>query len=135
MGGGLYYYHQDEQLSTALLSDRVGKVRDRYQYSAFGEMLEGSESVENRIWYTGQQYDEISGRYYLRVMYHDPSGYTYTGKNKYGFGRTNGDGGEGEQQENARNNTDHMIGEKGIQISSKTTWKNGKTEWIDVENL
>lgn len=166
MGGELYYYHQDEQLSTALLTDHVGKVRNHYRYGAFGEMLEGSESVENRIRYTGQQYDEISDQYYLRaryynpvvgrflqedvyqgdglnlyaycgnnpVMYYDPSGYTYTGKNKYEFGRTNGDGGEGEQQENARNNTNHLIGEKGTQTSSKTTWKNGKTERIDVEN-
>lgn len=27
-----------------------------------------------------------------------------------------------------------MLGEKGTQVSSKTTWKNGKTERIDVEN-
>ena len=47
MGGELYYYHQDEQLSTALLSDHVGKVRNHYRYSAFGEILEGSESVGN----------------------------------------------------------------------------------------
>ena len=36
-------------------------------------------------------------------MYYDPSGYTYTGKNKYEFGRTNGDGGEGEHQEKVKN--------------------------------
>lgn len=27
-----------------------------------------------------------------------------------------------------------MVGENGTQTSSKTTWKNGKTERIDVEN-
>lgn len=32
--GGEIYYHQDEQLSTALLSDRVGKVRNHYRYFA-----------------------------------------------------------------------------------------------------
>ena len=72
MGGELYYYHQDEQLSTALLTDHVGKVRNHYRYSAFGEMLEGSESVGNRIRYTGQQYDEVSGQYYLRARYYNP---------------------------------------------------------------
>ncbi len=71
MGGELYYYHQDEQLSTALLTDHVGKVRNHYRYSAFGEMLEGSESVENRIRYTGQQYDGISDQYYLRARYYN----------------------------------------------------------------
>ena len=29
---------------------------------------------------------------------------------------------------------DHIIGEKGTRVDSKTTWKNGKTERIDVEN-
>lgn len=28
----------------------------------------------------------------------------------------------------------HMLGTNGTQVSSKTTWKNGKTERIDVEN-
>ena len=72
MRGELYYYHQDEKLSTALLTDHVGKVGDHYRYSAFGEMLGGSESVGNRIRYTGQQYDEISGQYYLRARYYNP---------------------------------------------------------------
>lgn len=32
------------------------------------------------------------------------------------------------------NNDDHMIGERGTKVDSKTTWRNGKTERIDVEN-
>ena len=31
-------------------------------------------------------------------------------------------------------NSEHMLGANGTQVSSKTTWKNGKTERIDVEN-
>jgi hypothetical protein len=31
-------------------------------------------------------------------------------------------------------NMNHMVGENGTQTTSKTTWKNGKTERIDVEN-
>ncbi len=73
VGEETYYYHQDEQLSTALLSDHVGKVRDHYRYSAFGEMLEGEESVGNRIRYTGQCYDKIGGQYYLRARYYNPA--------------------------------------------------------------
>lgn len=72
MGGEIYYHHQDEQLSTVLLTDRIGKVRDHYRYSAFGEMLEGAESVDDRIRYTGQWYDEISGQYYLWTRYYNP---------------------------------------------------------------
>ncbi|WP_314059224.1 hypothetical protein [uncultured Vagococcus sp.] len=29
---------------------------------------------------------------------------------------------------------DYMLGENGTQVTSKTTWKNGKTERVDVEN-
>lgn len=31
-------------------------------------------------------------------------------------------------------NSDYMFGENGTQFESKTTWKNGKTERIDIEN-
>ena len=30
--------------------------------------------------------------------------------------------------------TEHMLGSNGTQVSSKTTWRNGTTERIDVEN-
>ena len=72
MGSELYYYHQDEQLSTALLTDDTGRVRNYYRYDAFGGMLAGEEGVSNRIRYTGQQYDEISEQYYLRARYYNP---------------------------------------------------------------
>ena len=72
MGSELYYYYQDEQLSTALLTDAAGRVRNYYRYDAFGGMLAGEEGVSNRIRYTGQQYDEISEQYYLRARYYNP---------------------------------------------------------------
>ena len=72
MGSELYYYHQDEQLSTALVTDNTGRVRNYYRYDAFGGMLAGEEGVSNRIRYTGQQYDEISEQYYLRARYYNP---------------------------------------------------------------
>lgn len=57
------------------------------------------------------------------VMYYDPSGYSsYEAKVGGGIGD------EGDS------NSDHMVGENGTQTSSKTTWQNGKTERIDVEN-
>ena len=72
MGSELYYYHQDEQLSTALLTDTAGRVRNYYRYDAFDGMLAGEESISSRIRYTGQQYDEISEQYYLRARYYNP---------------------------------------------------------------
>ena len=69
----IYYYHKDEQLSTALITDEEGQVRNQYQYHAFGEEFETQECITNRIRYTGQQYDGISGQYYLRARFYNPS--------------------------------------------------------------
>ena len=49
MGSELYYYHQDEQLSTALLTDDTGRVRNYYRYDAFGGMLAGEEATGSGI--------------------------------------------------------------------------------------
>ena len=66
------YYHQDEQLSTAFITDWQSVVRNSYRYDAFGAELETTEQIPNRIRYTGQQYDELTGQYYLRARYYNP---------------------------------------------------------------
>ena len=67
-----YYYHQDEQLNTTLITDEKAAIRNHYQYDAFGAGLEATEALPNRIRYTGQQYDEQTGQYYLRTRYYNP---------------------------------------------------------------
>ena len=67
-----FYYHQDEQLNTALVSDEERKLRNHYQYDAFGAGLDAVEELPNRIRYTSQQYDEQTGQYYLRARYYNP---------------------------------------------------------------
>ena len=67
-----FYYHQDEQLNTTLISDNEAKLRNHYQYDAFGVGLDAVEALPNRIRYTGQQYDEQTGQYYLRARYYNP---------------------------------------------------------------
>ncbi len=71
--GKIYYYHKDEQLSTALITDETGTVSNCYRYDAFGNILDSVEQIENRIRYTGQQYDGITGQYYLRARYYNPA--------------------------------------------------------------
>ncbi|GMU13391.1 hypothetical protein WAL17_18210 [Waltera acetigignens] len=71
-GQELSYYHRDEQLSTALVTDGQGEIRNSYQYDAFGIPLETTEQLNNRIRYTGQQYDDVTGQYYLRARYYNP---------------------------------------------------------------
>ena len=71
-GQELSYYHKDEQLSTALVTDGQGEIQNSYQYDAFGVPLETTEQLNNRIRYTGQQYDELTEQYYLRARYYNP---------------------------------------------------------------
>lgn len=71
-GQETYYYQQDEQLSTAFITGRNGAVHNHYQYDAFGNELETVGELYNRIRYTGQQYDDTTGEYYLRARYYNP---------------------------------------------------------------
>ncbi|MHC1748032.1 MAG: DUF3990 domain-containing protein [Cellulosilyticaceae bacterium] len=52
-----YYYHQDEQGSTAIITDENADIKNSYHYDALGKILESQEALPNRITYTGQQYD------------------------------------------------------------------------------
>ena len=65
-------YHQDEQGSTAYITGQSREAENIYQYDAFGNLLEHKESLKNRILYTGQQYDQETGQYYLRARYYNP---------------------------------------------------------------
>ena len=71
-GQELSYYHRDEQLSTVLVTDGHRNVQNSYQYDAFGMSLGTTEKLNNRIRYTGQQYDDVTGQYYLRARYYNP---------------------------------------------------------------
>ena len=65
-------YHRDEQGSTAYVTGRSRETENIYQYDAFGNLLEKREDISNRILYTGQQYDQETGQYYLRARYYNP---------------------------------------------------------------
>ncbi|MHC1748012.1 MAG: RHS repeat-associated core domain-containing protein [Cellulosilyticaceae bacterium] len=67
-----YYYHQDEQGSTAIITDENAHIKNSYHYDAFGKILESQETLPNRITYTGQQYDPLTQQYYLRARYYNP---------------------------------------------------------------
>ena len=69
---GYYSCHQDEQNSTAYILGADGEIENAYQYDAFGVLRGSREKIHNRILYTGQQYDRISGQYYLRARYYNP---------------------------------------------------------------
>ncbi|WAG73538.1 RHS repeat-associated core domain-containing protein [Clostridium estertheticum] len=70
--GNRYYYTQDEQGSTAHITDKEQQIKNEYCYDAFGNVLESTEDVHNRITYTGQQFDGITNQYYLRARFYNP---------------------------------------------------------------
>ncbi|WP_243143427.1 RHS repeat domain-containing protein [Clostridium estertheticum] len=67
-----YYYTQDEQGSTVFVTDKDQEIKNEYCYDAFGNVLESTEDVHNRITYTGKQFDGITQQYYLRARFYNP---------------------------------------------------------------
>ena len=69
---GYHFYHLDEQNSTVYITGGGGEIENRYEYDAFGVLQNSREEIQNRILYTGQQYDQTSGQYYLRARFYNP---------------------------------------------------------------
>ncbi|WP_415926616.1 RHS repeat-associated core domain-containing protein [Lacrimispora sinapis] len=69
---GFHAYHLDEQNSTAYITGNQRTIENFYEYDAFGGIRQHSEEVKNRILYTGQQYDQETGQYYLRARFYNP---------------------------------------------------------------
>ncbi len=65
------YYHYDGLGSTRALSIGDASVTDRYNYNAFGELLDKTGSTVNNYLFTGEQYDPNARFYYLRARYYD----------------------------------------------------------------
>ena len=61
----IHYYHRDEQLNTAFMTAQNGEIQNHYRYDAFGNLLEDTEKLPNRIRYAGQQYDQAIEQYYI----------------------------------------------------------------------
>ena len=68
-----YFYIVDEQGSTTLIINSSANVANEYYYDAFGNVLESTEDIHNRITYTGQQFDGTTQQYYLRARFYNPS--------------------------------------------------------------
>uniref|UniRef100_UPI00068DAA85 DUF4329 domain-containing protein n=2 Tax=Pseudobacteroides cellulosolvens TaxID=35825 RepID=UPI00068DAA85 len=67
---------------TALV-DAAGSVVNRYQYDAFGNTVEAVEKVQNRFRYAGEQYDQVTGQYYLRARFYNPVVGRFTQEDTY----------------------------------------------------
>ena len=67
------FYLTDGIGSVRLLTDTNGTVTDRYNYDAFGQLINSTGSTPNRFLYTGEQFDKGLAAYYLRERHYQPS--------------------------------------------------------------
>ena len=63
--------------------DEAGKVLNRYEYDAWGNITAQEEAVPNRFKFTGQQLDPITQQYYLRARFYNPVVARFTQKDTY----------------------------------------------------
>ena len=68
-----HFYSYDGLGSVRALTDSAGQQTDTYTYDAFGIQLATTGATENAYRYTGEQFDEDLGQYYLRARYNDPN--------------------------------------------------------------
>ena len=67
------YYVYDGHGSVRALADENGKVTDKYVYDAFGNLISSYGSTKNDFLFCGEQFDPVTGLYYLRARYMNPS--------------------------------------------------------------
>ncbi len=65
------------------LVDAKGTVVNSYKYDAFGNIVEAKEQVHNRFKYAGEQFDQITGQYYLRARFYNPVVGRFTQEDTY----------------------------------------------------
>ena len=91
-----YHYVSDEQGSITHVINGEDKesgelpqenvqpqVLNHYEYDAFGNTIRCEEQVHNRFRYTGEQYDPLTGQYYLRARYYNPVIARFTQEDTY----------------------------------------------------
>jgi RHS repeat-associated protein len=82
-GGVKSFYHADGLGSTRFLTDIGGNITDAYVYDAYGNTLSSSGTTVNNYLYTGEQFDQNLGEYYLRARYYNPSQGRFTGRDPF----------------------------------------------------
>ncbi len=73
VNGNWYYYLYNAHGDVIGLTDSQGNIVNSYEYDAWGNVLNQTETIDNPLKYAGQYYDEELQMYYLRARYYDPS--------------------------------------------------------------
>ena len=77
------YYVYDGHGSVRALADESGKVTDKYVYDAFGNLISSVGSTKNDFLFAGEQFDPVTGLYYLRARYMNPTVGTFISMDSY----------------------------------------------------
>jgi RHS repeat-associated protein len=67
------FYGYDGGGSVRQLTNLAAAVTDRYNYDAFGNLLNSTGATPNNYLYRGEQYDTNLNLYYLRARYYNPA--------------------------------------------------------------
>ena len=67
-----YYYHTDHLGTVEAVTDASGTEVWSANYSAFGELLGTTGSLDQEAVYTGKDYDDEVGLYYFNARWYDP---------------------------------------------------------------
>ena len=67
------YYVYDGHGSVRALADESGKVTNKYVYDAFGNLISSVGNTKNDFLFAGEQFDPVTGLYYLRARYMNPT--------------------------------------------------------------
>ena len=87
------YYLQNSHGDVVGLTDKQGSLSSAYAYDSFGNLvaennLSELEDTLSKFLYSGEQYDQISGMYYLRARHYDTAAGRFTQEDTYlGDGR------------------------------------------------
>ena len=81
-GGNTYYFQADGLGSVRNLLDSTQSVQNSYDYTAFGEALNWSETIPNRYTYTSREWDSESSTYHYRSRSYNPSVGRFIGRDK-----------------------------------------------------
>ena len=83
-GSIIHVINGEEKESGELPQEDVqSRVLNHYEYDAFGNTIRCEEQVHNRFRYTGEQYDPLTGQYYLRARYYNPVSARFTQEDTY----------------------------------------------------
>ena len=94
-----YYHYASDELGsiTHVVNESTQNIENVYQYDSFGTTVQAEEKVRSPFRYTGQQYDQQTGLYYLRSRFYNPATARFTqedscygdGQNLYAYCRNN----------------------------------------------